>query len=149
MKRKVIITTTKQTPISAEKLYSLTKSAFKQWEDDGLIVPLASFDYFARYMEENTVFVAAVFHFAQGLAHFGVVDGIAECSDGILAGRVGCRHCMAPRPALAGVARCGMPLLAGSLLAQDAKDMPRSSRLLPRYLFLARLSRTMSLAKRC
>ena len=58
MKRKVIITTTKQTPISAEKLYSLTKSAFKQWEDNGLIVPLASFDYFARYMEENTVFVA-------------------------------------------------------------------------------------------
>ena len=56
--REIVITTTKQTPISAEKLYSLTKSAFKQWEDNGLIVPLASFDYFARYMEENTVFVA-------------------------------------------------------------------------------------------
>ena len=67
----------------------------------------------------------------------------------ILAGRVRCGHCMAPRPALAGVARCGMPLLAGSLLAQDAKDMPRSSRLLPRYFFLARLSRTMSFAKSC
>ena len=56
--REIVITTTKQTPVSAETLYSFTKSAFKQWEDKGLVVPLASFDYFARYMEKNTVFVA-------------------------------------------------------------------------------------------
>ena len=56
--REVVITTTKKNPVSAEALYNLTKSAFKQWEDNGLVVPLASFDYFARYMEANTVFVA-------------------------------------------------------------------------------------------
>ena len=54
----IVIKTNKEAEVSAEELYNLTKSAFKQWENNGLIVPLASFDYFTRYMKENTVFVA-------------------------------------------------------------------------------------------
>ena len=58
--RKIIVTTTKETPVSAEELYALRLAAFEQWKENGLTTragcePVEGFD---RYMKGRTVFVA-------------------------------------------------------------------------------------------
>lgn len=58
--REIVITTTKETNVSAEELYAIRREAFTQWKENGLSItaaeaPVASF---TRYLRDKTVFVA-------------------------------------------------------------------------------------------
>ena len=59
--REIVITTTKETPVSAEELLALRREAFMQWTEAGLTTSASrkvSAEQFARYLSDKTVFIA-------------------------------------------------------------------------------------------
>ena len=60
MQRNIVIKTSKETEVSVEELYELRKTAFEQWTDAGLYMPVSntSVEQFQHYIADKAVFIA-------------------------------------------------------------------------------------------
>ena len=58
MRRKIIIKTNKEAQVPVEALNDLRRTAFEQWEKEGLYFSMSSDEHFGQYLRDKVVFVA-------------------------------------------------------------------------------------------